>query len=225
MPDASVVYYTDHALHPDIAALCRDQLIRSARGCEIVTVGLNAPADFGQALIYTGQRGILAMHRQILLGLEQATGDRVFLCEHDVLYSPTHFDFTPAQADTFYYNVHVWHTRYPDGHSVFFDAQQVSGLCASRALLLDYYRARLEQLERSGFNGHYEPGLHQSVGSKRVENRWSLYPNLDIRHGANLTASKWSPDDFRNKKYAESWQEADDLPGWGPLADLFRVKA
>ena len=224
MLEASVVYYTDHTLPPELYALCRDQLIRAAQGREIVTVGLNRHSEFGDPHLYTGERGILTMHRQILTGLEYAHGDVVFLAEHDVLYSPTHFDFIPARADTFYYNVHVWHTRYPDGHSVFYDAQQVSGLCASRALLLDYYRARIEQLERDGFNGHYEPGLHQSVGGQRVENRWSLYPNLDVRHGANLTASKWSPKDFRNKHHAATWQEADELPGWGPLADLFRVK-
>ncbi len=225
MPSASIVYYTDHALHPDIAALCRDQLIRAARGLEIVTVGLNAACDFGRALSYTGQRGVLTMHRQILMGLMHATGDTVFMAEHDVLYSPTHFDFVPARDDTWYYNTHVWHARWPDGHSVYYDAQQVSGLCASRFMLIGYYAARIEQIERDGPNRHYEPGLKQSVGAKNVENWRSPLPNIDIRHGANLTASKWSPDDFRNKKHAESWQETDDLPGWGRLADLFRVKA
>lgn len=221
---SSIVYYTDHVLHEDIAALCRAQLIRAAGDREIVTVGLNAACDFGEALIYTGQRGVLTMHRQILAGLMHATGDTVFLAEHDVLYSPTHFDFVPARDDTWYYNTHVWHARWPDGHCVFYDAQQVSGLCASRYMLIGYYAARIEQIEREGHNRHYEPGLKQSVGAKAVENWRSPHPNIDIRHGGNLTGSKWSPADFRNPKYAIGWREADELPGWGNVGDLFRVR-
>jgi len=225
MPDASIVYYTDHTLPPELCALCRDQLLRAAGRRQIVTIGLNRHSEFGDPHLYTGERGILTMHRQILMGLECAHGDVVFLAEHDVLYSPTHFDLIPARADTWYYNTHVWHARYPDGHAVYYDAQQVSGLVAYRQLLIDYYRARIEQLEREGFNGHYEPGLHQSVGGQKVENVRSLYPNIDVRHGGNLTRSKWSIDDFRNKRYARGWREADELPGWGRLADLFAREA
>lgn len=218
----SVIYYTDFNVDPRLFALCRDKLVQAAGECELVTVGLGRTAGFGDQIWMAGTRGAVTLHKQILTGLEAATGEYAFLTEHDVLYHWTHFDFIPPRADTFYYNTHVWHVRYPDGHAVYYDAQQVSGLCASRALLLEFYRARLAQLERDGNNRHYEPGLHQTVGGQRVENRQSVYPNLDIRHGHNLTPSKWSPADFRNRKHARGWQEATELPGWGKLADLFR---
>ena len=221
MPNASIVYYSDRHVPPELAALCQRQLIQSVGSREIVTVGLNAPLGFGRQFVHLAERGVLTMHRQILTGLENATGDIVYLCEHDVLYSPTHFDIVPARADTWTYNVHVWHARYPDGHAVFYNAQQVSGLVAYRSLLLDYYRARIAQIEREGPNRHYEPGLKQSVGSKQVVNAWSLYPNVDVRHDRNWTASKWSRADFRNGVYARGWREADELPGWGDLRDVF----
>lgn len=218
----SIVYYTDHNLPSDLADLCAAQLNRAAGGLEIVTVGLNKPADFGnENITLVGVRGVLTMHHQILAGLEKARGDIVFMAEHDVLYHPSHFEFEPERQDTFYYNTHVWHARYPDGFSVFYDAQQVSGLCASRALLLEYYTKRIGQLKADGFNRHYEPGLHQTVGGQLVQDWLSEYPNIDVRHGENLTPSKWSPGDFRNPRYARGWRESDTVPGWGRPADVF----
>lgn len=217
----SIIYYTDFSAAEELLILCRDNLIAAARGLEIVTVGLNRRAGFGKELVIPGTRGLVMYFTQILAGLEAANGTHVFMAEHDVLYHPSHFEFVPARADTFYYNVNVWHARYPDGHCVYYDAQQVSGLCASRALLLDFYRARLAQVLEQGPNRHYEPGLHQTVGGQLVESWESAYPNIDIRHGANLTGSKWSPADFRNSRYAAGWQEADALPGWGNVGEIF----
>ena len=214
----SVVYYTDHCLPTMLAGLCQEQLQRAANA-EIVAVGLNRLAWFGDKnIFFPGERGILTMHKQILAGLEAAQGDIVFLCEHDVFYSPSHFEFSPPDENTFCYNTNVLHVRWPDGYAVAWDdCQQVSGLCASRELLLDYYRQRIAQIERDGFNRHYEPGLKQTVGGQRVENWKSEHPNLDIRHGGNLTPSKWSPDDFRNAKYAKGWREMPQAPDWDAI--------
>ena len=217
----SVVYYTDFSAPPELMALCTAQLQAAAGDAEIITVGLNKSAGFGVRLIFHGERGIQAMHAQILLGLTRASGDIVYMCEHDVLYHPSHFRGDVSQDDIFYYNANVWHARYPDGHAVYYDAQQVSGLCASRALLIDFYTARLAQVKSDGHNRHYEPGLKQTVGGQKVENWYSAFPNIDVRHGANLTGSKWSPADFRNPRYAAGWRETDSLPGWGRLADVF----
>ena len=56
-----------------------------------------------------------------------------------------------------------------------------------------------------------------------TQNWQSRYPNLDIRHDRTMTKSKWSPDEFRNKKYAKGWKETDgELPGWGQAVDILR---
>lgn len=72
---------------------------------------------------------------------------------------------------------------------------------------------------QGGFNRHYEPGIHQTVGSDKVANRLSALPNIDIRHDNNITRSKWSPAEFRNPKYARGWRETDaPIEGWGQLS-------
>jgi hypothetical protein len=156
------------------------------------------------------------MHKQILAGLERITDDYVFFAENDVLYHRSHFDFMPPRDDTFYYNSNVWKVRYSDGHAVWTDdLHQTSGLCAAHSILLDFYRKRVKQIEREGFNRHYEPGSKQIVGVQRVESWTSEFPNIDIRHDKTITRSKWSPDEFRNKRYAKGWREASSIDGWG----------
>ncbi len=222
----AALYYTC-LTHPwPIEFACREQLQRASVGCELVTVSRGEPIDFGDLnIVVAGERGPLTMHRQILAGLERVQADIVFLCESDVLYHPSHFDFDLPRPDMFYYNTNVWRVRYPDGHAVWTDdLQQVSGICAATALLLDFYRQRVAQIERDGFNRHFEPGqAHQTVGSHLIENRQSEYPNLCIRHSGNLTASKWSPDEYRNKKYTAGWREADEVLGWGVLRDVLKA--
>jgi len=203
-----ILYYTCNTHKIDIELLCRRQLLKSRNGHELGCISLKE-TEFGDwHITLPHERSPLAMHKQILAGLEFIKTDVVFLCESDVLYHPSHFTFVPPTRDKFYYNTNVWKVRYPDGHAVWTDdLQQVSGICAYRELLLDWYSRRIQQIERDGFDGHYEPSPR--------ENWQSEYPNLDIRHPNTLTKSRWSPDEFRNPKYAAGWREADEVPGWG----------
>jgi glycosyltransferase involved in cell wall biosynthesis len=213
---AGIVYYTDNRLSPAIMRACQKQLAKA--GLHIVSVSL-APLDFGHNIVLDAERGILTMFRQQLAGLEASTADVIFMCEHDVLYHPSHFDFRPPRKDTFYYNTAVWKCRYPDGHAVWTDdLQQVSGLCAYRGLLIDYYRRKIAEYERGEFDRHFEPG--EKTGDTSA-NWQSAVCNIDIRHDQTLTRSKWSPDEFRNKRYARGWKETDDIPGWGRFKEVF----
>ena len=173
-----------------------------------------APIEFGDwNYVLALPRGPLTMHRQILAGLERLDADAVFLCESDVLYHPSHFEFEP-EPGRFCYNTNVWKTRYPGGHCVWTDnLQQVSGICADRELLLEFYRRRVDQIDYEGFDRHYEPG--RKTGELDGLNWQSEFPNLDIRHGGTLTRSKWHPSEFRNKRYARGWREASEVDGWG----------
>ena len=166
------------------------------------------------------------MHYQILAGLERSSADYVFLCESDVFYHQSHFEFTPPRDDTFYYNTNVWRVRWEDGHAVrTANLQQVSGICASRKLLLEHYRKRAEVIDRD--NGvfdvkrmAYEPGTRGKFGDERIDNWQSEFPNIDITgHGQTLTTPHFSIDSFRNPKYATGWEETDEaLPGWPKIA-------
>lgn len=229
-PAKGVVFYTDNRLDDTkVGQAARSQLKTALNGHELITVSLS-PIRFGQNISLDLERGYLTMFKQILAGLEASTADVVFLCEHDVLYHPTHFDFTPPRSDVFYYNENVWKIRLDDGHALFYYVQQTSGLCAYRSLLLEHYRRRVAICEDNLKNGlhadkqgftrrmGFEPGTHgrkERVDDYQAESWMSEYPNLDIRHDKNLTPSRWSQGEFRNKRYCSGWIEKDRVPGWG----------
>jgi len=209
-PSKAILYYTDNRLDPAIMEACQKQIEEA--GLPIISVSLQ-PMEWGQNIVIDGERGHLTLHRQILAGLEKIDADIVFFAEHDVLYHKSHWDFTPERADRFYYNTNVWKVRAEDGHAVWTDdLQQSSGLCAYRDLLLEQYRRRVQEIEEYGFDRHYEPG--EKTGPWRSENWQGEWPNLDIRHKHNMTATKWHPSEFRNKRYARGWKETDSVEPW-----------
>ena len=222
MPDKCILYYTCNSHRQDIELACRKQLLAAKGKCDLVSVS-REPIEFGMwNVVVDRPRSPGTMHMQILEGLERIAARYVFLCESDVLYHPSHFQFEPWEEDVFYYNTNVWRIRYDDGRAVWTDnLQQVSGLCASRELLLGFYRLRVDQIVKEGFNRHYEPG--QKTGNWKTDNWQSTCPNLDIRHSGTLTRSKWSPDEFRNQKYAKGWREVDSVPCWGSLKEVLNI--
>ena len=213
------LYYTAHRHDPAIEMACRKQLDLARGDIPLVAVGLQ-PFDYGDVTIVLPlEPGPLTLHKQILAGLEQCEAHTVFFTENDVLYHPSHFEFEPRD-NQFWYNTNVIKARYPDGHLVWTDdLQQTSGLCADRNLLLEHYRRRVKEIEGKGFDRHYEPG--RKTGPYGTHNWLSRYPNLDIRHDKTITKSKWSPDEFRNPKYAKGWREFSVAPGWGIIEGRF----
>lgn len=220
-----LVYYTDNRLDKPIMEAAQRQLEQSRNGYELISVSLE-PLEFGRNVVLDQERGILTMFRQILAGLEASQADIVFLVEHDILYHPSHFEFWPERDDSFYYNENVWKVRAEDGQALFYHCQQTSGLCAYRELLLKHYRRRVELVEQNGFSRRmgFEPGTHrrkERVDDYRAASWMSEYPNIDIRHSLNLTPSRWSQNQFRNKKYCRGWTMAGEVPGWGATRGRF----
>lgn len=210
-----IIYYTCNTHLPEIDELCRKHLGRI--NLPIISVSLNKDIGFGNVrLRMEGERSPLTMHRQIVKGLEHSISKNVFLCESDVLYHPSHFEYTPERDDKYYFNVNVWKLRWKDGFCTRTDnSQQISGIVANRELLLGFYSGRVAEIEKDGFNRHYEPPEDTRI------NYSSEVPNICIRHDNNITMSKWSIDDYRNKKYAIGWKEANikDIPYWGKIWD------
>jgi hypothetical protein len=220
-----IIYYTDNRLDKAVAEATRNQLARVVGEMEIVSVSLK-PLDFGRNIVLDLERGYLTMFKQILAGLEASTADVIFFCEHDVLYSKSHFEFEPVHDNIFYYNENIWKVHWQTGQALFYYCKQTSGLCAYRELLLKHYRKRVEIVERDGFSRRmgFEPGTHgrkERVDDYKAERYMSTEPNIDIRHDKNLTPSRWSPDQFRNKRYAKGWKMTDEIPGWGTTKGRF----
>ena len=165
------------------------------------------------------------MFRQILAGLEVIDTDYVFLVEHDVAYHPSHFTFTPPRDDCYFYNLHVWKLDTATGRAVHYLTKQTSGLCANRKLLITHYRERIRRCEAEGFSRRmgFEPGSHgrkERVDDVPSETWWSEWPNIDLRHGQNLTQSRWSQSEFRDQRSCRGWTESDVIPGWGRARDV-----
>lgn len=230
-----IIFYTDNELKLKIAHKVQDNLERVAKdkGLPIVCSSIKPMDHFGDKNVRVEEpRGYLTMFRQQLAALEASEAEIVFFCEHDIMYHPSHFDFTPPEKDKFYYNTNVWRVRSSDGLAVRTDdCRQVSGLCGYRELLLEHYRKRVEMVEEKlkelGEGGEFnrfvrrmgfEPGTHgrkERVDDYKSDTWESAFPNVDIRHGKNVTRSKWRPEDYRNKRFAEGWQETREIPFWG----------
>lgn len=184
--------------------------------------------DFGHRnIVLPLERGHLTMFRQILAGLEALDTDIAFLCEHDVVYAaPEHFDFVPPRQDTFYYNQHRWQVSARDGKAVHYRASQTSGCCAYRGLLVAHYRKRVAYVEQHGWDRNlgYEPGTNgrsREFDPHGADVWMTAQPNIDVRDIGNLSKSKWSIADFRNKANAIDWTEGDGVPGWGTTRGRF----
>jgi hypothetical protein len=92
--------------------------------------------------------------------------------------------------------------------------------------LVAHYRQRVAHVEKHGFerNLGFEPGTNKrsrALDPHGAEHWWSEGANVDIRHGTNLTLSRWSPELFRNKNSCEGWTESDRVPGWGVTLGRF----
>lgn len=224
-PTKGIVYYSDCRGDEAILDAVRAQLRRATNGHEIVSATL-LPVELGRNIVLPLERSYLTMFCQILTGLEASTADVIFFAEHDVLYHPSHFTFTPPRNDRVYYNVNVWKVSAEDGRALHYDCRQTSGLCAYRELLVQHYRKRVAKVEAEGFSRRmgFEPGTHnraERVDDLTSEEWRSEVPNVDIRHRFNLTPSRWKREAFRDQRNCRGWAEAKEIPGWGRTAGRF----
>lgn len=227
-----MVYYTDNRPDENILSTIRLNLKKCSESCgaEIVSTSLS-PIDLGRNIVLNLERGYLTMFKQILAGIEASSADILFMCEHDVLYHPCHFEFSPPRKDIFYYNENVRKLRFETGQTLFYYTKQTSGLCAYRELLLNHYRERVRRVSIEGFtrNMGFEPGTHsppRGVDHFKAEAWFSKFPNIDIRHDKNLTKNRWDASEFRSKKACQGWLligPDDEVPGWGSGRKILKI--
>lgn len=214
-----ILYYTDGRLGEPLLGIVQERLLKI--GLPIICVSLNSPVNFGTNYVYHGEYGYETMFRQILLGLRASKAKYIFMCEHDVLYHPSHFDFTPPKDDVYYYNSNAFKYKLKGGIVVKYDCRWLSQLCANRELLIQHYEKKLkiiEQAKERKFYG-YEPGTGHSrnVDSYGFEYFTSEYPNIDVRHGKNLSGNgRTKIEHFKDKKTCKNFKEytIDQIPGW-----------
>jgi len=215
-PTKGILYYSDNCLNMKLATRVRRQIERS--GLPITSVTLK-PTNFGNNICLPLQRGYLTLFKQILTGLEAMTSNVVYFCEHDVLYHPDHFKFTPTDPFTYYYNGNYWFLRKSDGFAIHYNVSPLSGLVGYREQLITHFRERVKMIEEIGFSYHmgFEPMTHNRINWKtkfKFEIFNPEHPNVDITHGGNVTKKRWAQEEFVKKP--TFWEEGtiDTIPGW-----------
>jgi len=226
-PTKGVLYYSDNALNMRLASRVRQQIQKS--GLPVTSVTLK-PTPFGKNIVIKEPRGYLTMFKQILAGLEAMTENIVYFCEHDVLYHPDHFKFTPEDQYKFYYNGNYWFVRLKDGFAIHYDVSPLSGLVGYREQLIVHFKERVSMIEKLG--DEYKP-LHmgfEPMTHKRIKwNNWFEYeifmpenPNIDLAHEGNSTWKRWKQKDFIKKP--AFWEEGtiDTIPGWESIKEILK---
>jgi len=214
-----IIYYTDKSVEERLFKLVQKHIKKS--GLPIICVSLNKPVDFGKNYIFWGKRSNESMFKQVLIGLQASKADHIFMCEHDVLYHPSHFDFAPPRDDVYYYNKNAYKYKLKTGRIVKYDCRWFSQLCANRELLIQHFKKKIKVIEAGKDRRHfgYEPGSGHSRKIDKYGHEYyeSKYPNIDIRHGRNFSGTgRMKIEHFRDKNTCKNFKEykLDQIPGW-----------
>lgn len=239
-----IIYYTDNRLSEPIFGTCQNQIQSAIAGFDpaisITSVSLS-PINFGNNFVLENSKsGYLSMVKQITKALEKSKADYVFFCEHDVLYPPSHFEFTPTKNNVFFYNSNVYRWDYPSNRLIKYDRLiSLSGLAVNRKFALNHYQQRLKKIEELNLtsSGRHEPDWARKwgyePGTKKIkrggfsdddfETFTSNEPIIDIRHGKTFSQRKVTLDSFVHKP--QNWQETtiEKINGWD-LNKIFDLK-
>jgi len=197
-----IVYYTDSQLDEKLAGPVRKRIKKMAGPIPIISVS-QKPLDFGKNIcVGEKPRVMLSMFEQMLEGLKAAPPESiVYFCEHDVFYHPSHFAYLPKKNTHAYFNTNRYHYRF--GMEMFLKARgkrAYSQGVAYREMWIKHIETRIEEFKVKPHKIHI-PFI----------NFISDRPNVDMRHGHNLT-----PDG----EYKRDWLHGNvpgtvNLPGWG----------
>ena len=225
-----IIYYTDNTrLNTFPYELCQKYIADS--GLPIVSCSLK-PIDFGENIVLEGRkRSYPTMALQILTALKASKTKYVFFCEHDVLYHPSHFDFTPPTDDIYYYNVNNWRWGIGADTAITYNGlTSLSSLCCNRELAIRHYEYRLKVIEEMGLDKlrgreprwarrfGYEPGTKKKrrggiTNEEHIKHK-AEFPNIDIRHRGTFSKPKITLDSFRRKPTDWVEDKIENIIGW-----------
>lgn len=210
-----VIHYSDGRIEDPIRAMVQESIEDS--GLQIVSSYLT-PGE---------ERCYPQMVRQIIECLTRSEAQAVFFCEHDVIYSKSHFEFWPERDDLFYYNRNVWRWDYPENRYITYDRMiSLSALCVNRLFALDHFTRRLAAIVEGGNDTAqkgepdwvrkmgYEPGTKKikrgGFSDDDFETWASERPLIDIRHDKTFSPRKVQLADFTHPPV--NWREAYERP-------------
>jgi len=220
-----LVYYTDSHCKEDILMSCQKQLKKCMREYNFPIISVSQqPLTFGKNIVMELSRSSVSMYKQILTGLQASTADIVFLIEHDLLYHPTHFSFTPPRDNEIYYNMNRWSINAETGKALFYHSWSNGCIVAYRKVLVKWLTDFLVFLEKVG----YSKGMGHAIGKRwegvqhfHMRTFKSDFPNLDIRHPDNFSTSRFGFNGKQRHTPPPELVYADEVPGWGKTLGRF----
>lgn len=194
----AIVYYTASRLVEDLAEAVRKQILSASNGIEIISVS-HKPIDFGTNIcVGIKPRSYITLYEQVLAGLEKTHEDAIiYLCEDDVFYHPSHFDFIPPRQNKIYFNLNRFYAHRNENYFARSIGKRALSQCVSyRKPLLEHIKEQVDARRRNIASPCIGPFL----------NFRSRFPNIDIRHESNFSESSRF-----NDKADMIWE----LDGWG----------
>lgn len=191
MQTATIVYYSD--------GYCNQWILRTALS-ELSAASNKLNFEMVVISVKQSERSHRLMYQNILSGIDQAHSDLIYLAEHDVLYTHSHFNDRPDGPEL-YYNTNLL-TAIPAG---FFNA----GLNGYPSLHLSQLSGHKELLRAAISMKIAETNTVIAEPAGKTYN--SQIPNIDIRHSKAFTGSRESINTFVNDRF------------WGPI-ESFRQR-
>ena len=199
-----IVYYTDSKLEPRLAEKVRKQIKKVAGLIPIISVS-QEPLNFGKNIcVGEKPRSALSMYEQQLEGCKAAAPDSIiYLCEHDVFYHPSHFAFLPKTKKHCWFNTNRYHYKFwMDSFLKARGKRAYSQAVAYRETLIQHFETRIAEQGKVKLHIPFK-------------NFVSDRPNIDIRHGNNLT-----PDSNYKRDWLKGLEKglvstSTNIPGWG----------
>jgi len=239
MERIGAIYYTDSLMEASpIIKICREQIKKVFKG-ELVSVSLK-PLDFGQNIALEGKtRSYPTMVLQIITALEASTADYVYFLEHDVIYSASHFLFTPSQKNIFYYNENILRWRFGSNVAITYDRMlPLSCLCVNRLFALEHYRMRQKKIVEMGWDKDtkgdpiwmrkmgFEPGTKKKKRGGLTDDDFETWrsesPVIDIRHSGAFSPPKCTLESFKHLPTGWKERKIEEIEEWD-LKKLFNI--
>lgn len=225
MTDLSVIFYTANVIPEFFALAVRSRLMDAIGDKPLISVS-HQPMSFGKNIVVDLPRSHFSIYRQALIGAREAKTKYIALCEDDVLYHSTHFDYIP-NAGKFAYNMSVWALYTWSMPPVFSykDRRNLSGLICERLLFIEALEERFAKYpdpdnslkDTWGEIGKYETLLGVTV--RESEEFYSKIPNVAFSHENALSFQGLG----KRKKIGHL--QAYDIPYWHRAEDVLKLYA
>lgn len=213
MSDLTVVYYTASYAPENFLARLQFNLANVTKGLKerYVYQDKNVP------------RSHLNIYRNALIGAKSARTKYIALCEDDVLYHKSHFDYRPPDG-VFGYNMNVWsiYTWVKPAIFSYKDRRNLSQLICERDLFIEAMEERFAKytddvttpIERWAEPGKYEGLL--GVTERKSAEFYSEMPNVAFSHETALSFLNLG----KRKKLGNL--KALEIPYWGKAEDVLK---